>query len=90
MTKKPKKAKKTPLQQLQTKLLKGLTYAIDQAVDDTGLDPKNYGMLEERVRWYLDEIKFDLGYVLEIRFNHKKFQFEITKMDKIVDNPQQG
>lgn len=70
----------------ERKILKAVKKAISLAEEDTGLEPKNYGMLEERIRWYLELDRFNIGYIVEIEFHFEEYFVEITKLKEIPED----
>lgn len=81
-SKKIRKSKKKKEKTFDDLILEAVNNAIAFAADDTGLDPKNYGMLESRIEWYLDIETYDLNIKVDFVFNRETFQVEIHKITK--------
>lgn len=74
----------------QKVILDAVHKAIDLAAEDAGLEKQSYGMLEERIRWYLEEMREDLGYELDIIFNQETFVVEIHEIRILPSKLSQG
>jgi hypothetical protein len=66
-------------------ILKYVRKAISLATDDVGLDEQFYGILEDRIEWYLEFMKYEIGYELEIKFHHEEYLVKIVECREISE-----
>lgn len=82
------KISKSEIKKQEKKALTMLNAAIDDAVDDTGLLPENYGMLEERVRWYLEMQSYETGILIHVILDRVDFSFLIILVETVKKRSQ--
>jgi len=74
---------KKDLKKKERKVIRFLNEAIEDAIDDTGLLPENYSMLEERVKWYLEMQSHKTGLLIHTILDRQERSFLIVLVESV-------